>query len=251
MTGASQTSRSLFEGRVVLVDNLLSEGLVAELWKFFLGRKFRSVHSEGYTAVYRLTDGEGLASDSHHLRMHATPTVGVPDKVGSSGNPLSVLFQEMLSLADVRLLLGGAEPWSDLGFACQIYRQGSGLNWHADGRHAAAFIYYVHPQWEDTWGGELLLETEAEISVTETGNRPRARPHHRDLYASISQACTPSTGFGYYVAPVPNRLVVLQAGVRHCIKKVDSAAGEAFRSTISGFFTCRQNSVCQAGESSS
>jgi hypothetical protein len=39
-----------------------------------------------------------------------------------------------------------------------------------------------------------------------------------------------------FLSPRPNRLVLLRGGVRHCIKKVESAAGNAFRASVSGFF---------------
>jgi hypothetical protein len=41
---------------------------------------------------------------------------------------------------------------------------------------------------------------------------------------------------GVFIYPRPNRLVLLRGGILHCVKKVERAAGEAFRASVSGFF---------------
>jgi Rps23 Pro-64 3,4-dihydroxylase Tpa1-like proline 4-hydroxylase len=41
---------------------------------------------------------------------------------------------------------------------------------------------------------------------------------------------------GTYIAPQPNRLVVIAGGNPHMIHKVSAAAGDHVRCTIAGFF---------------
>jgi Rps23 Pro-64 3,4-dihydroxylase Tpa1-like proline 4-hydroxylase len=73
----------------------------------------------------------------------------------------------------------------------------------------------VHPVWCTSWGGELLVATDDDSS---TGIEATCRTGHA------------------FICPQPNRLVLLRGGTRHCIKKVESAAGQAYRASVSGFF---------------
>jgi Rps23 Pro-64 3,4-dihydroxylase Tpa1-like proline 4-hydroxylase len=98
------------------------------------------------------------------------------------------------------------EPWTGFSMSAWIYRPGMGLEWHSDTGWLAGYIYYVHPVWHGSWGGELLVAGDEDASS------------------------------GTFINPKPNRLVVLRGGTRHCIKKVESAAGQAFRASVAGFF---------------
>jgi hypothetical protein len=91
------------------------------------------------------------------------------------------------------------DPWGGFTQSAWVYRPGEGLAWHSDTGWIGAYIYYVHPDWQPSWGGELRMEDAS-------------------------------------VAPSPNRLVLVRGGTRHCITPVERAAGEAYRASVSGFF---------------
>jgi hypothetical protein len=225
-------------GAVITADNLLAPHEHEALWQFFLSQDFKRVHDSKLTRVYRLADGESWVSGSHLLRIHEQPSTKLPPAANTSSNPLMRLFQAMFALDGFDRFTAGFAPWSHIGFSCSLYPPGCGLGWHADQGHSAAFIYYVHPEWRDGWGGELLLE---DASVGRSENKPVPGSRHREFYGSVSQALQPGTGAGRYLAPLPNRLVVFRSGVRHTVKKVDPAAGDAFRAAISGFFTIQSS----------
>lgn len=240
---ASQTGRrpSLqVGGRVALVDGLLDRETHEAIWEFFTGQTFYTNPEGKFSPVYRLTDGQSLVSTSTVLRIHAQRSNNLPGAIGSSSNPLSRLFREMLSVPEVQFVLSACEPWNVLTFNSTIFPPGTGLGWHADGGHSAAFIYYAHPQWRDSWGGELLLDgSTASNDLVEANFDPVPRPgsSHQDLYRNVSGAFVASGGYGTFIEPKPNRLVVLASGVRHTVKKVEMTAGEAFRAAVSGFFS--------------
>lgn len=234
---ATANVETLFEGRVVVIDDAVSPPVHEALWKFFVGQKFYSCHEPHFAPTYRLTDGQSWASNTSTIRIFKTPRSGAPTSVGAPSNPIGQMLSAMLSTPEVQALLLQSQAWSDLALNCTIFPPGAGLSWHADGGHSAAFAYYVHPRWNEAWGGELLLDRARPDPETETGGASSRKPSHRDLYQDISRAYEETMGLGHYVTARPNRLVVLQAGVRHAIKKVDLAAGEAYRAAISGFFT--------------
>jgi len=97
--------------------------------------------------------------------------------------------------------------WKSASATPFAYPLQTSLEWHDDGnRYTGAYVFYAHRAWKLSWGGELLIED---------GRR---------------------AGSGVFVAPTPNRLVVLRGGTRHKIAKVSVLAGEHFRLSIAGFF---------------
>lgn len=72
------------------------------------------------------------------------------------------------------------------------YPAGSAINWHKDAYANISFIYYFHPEWEQEWGGDLMLDW---------GN-----------------------GTAYGVLPVPNRMVIFDGLTRHAVKRVEPFA---------------------------
>lgn len=224
-----------FDNAAMVADDLLDRNEHDALWQFFLAQQFKRVHEGGLTRVYRLTDGESWVSDSHFLQIHDAPAQWVPEAGRGSSNPLMRLFQSMFALKQFGDLAATIDKWSHIAFSCSLYPPGCGLGWHADKGHSAAFIYYVHPEWHDDWGGELLLERPCDGGAVDGSQGAR----HREFYGAISQANAVGQGDGRFLAPLPNRLVVFRSGVRHMVKKVDPAAGGAFRAAISGFFTVK------------
>ncbi|QUL38784.1 2OG-Fe(II) oxygenase [Erythrobacter sp. JK5] len=224
------------ENAIVVSDGLLSEAEHEALWQFFLAQSFSRVHEQGLSRVYRLTDGESWTSESHFLQVHDDPSAAVPSVGTGAANPIMRLFQAMFATKGFAAFAAGFEPWTHIAFNCSLYPPGCGLGWHADQGHSGAFIYYVHPEWHDSWGGELLIE---DPRSPDSGTEGVAPSRHREFYGSISQALDGGPGDGRFLAPVPNRLVAFRSGIRHMVKKVDSAAGEAFRAAISGFFTTK------------
>ena len=43
-------------------------------------------------------------------------------------------------------------------------------------------------------------------------------------------------GFGTYVMPLPNRIVIAKTRVVHHVERIDQAAGDHFRLSMTGFF---------------
>jgi len=125
---------------------------------------------------------------------------------------------------------------------------GAGLQWHYDAeRLNGAYVYYGHPYWRSTWGGELL--------VSAGGFRPdalredQARATKEDEMSEVRSDIGPDFGFddsaearrmnighGLYVSAKPNRIVFLTSNVEHCVAPVTSAAGDHVRAAVVGFF---------------
>lgn len=251
-TATVQDIKLIDDGSVLVVDDFLAQEDRAALWAHFGTAPFVKVHNGGFVKAFRLHDGECLVSREHSVlrREHTSsddPTGPAEDSSvvrlprGDSLNPLS---HALLTEDSVAKFLEVSGDWDTLTLQLYIYPPGSGLGWHFDANKAAAFIYYAHPHWHSSWGGELLVapRTLNECSRSRDHTRPsdNDRSFH-DFYRQLDGDAPALHPLGTFIAPVPNRLVLIRSGVPHSIKKVEAAAGAAFRASISGFFTCDES----------
>ncbi|MGA0164826.1 MAG: hypothetical protein ACO3LE_11400 [Bdellovibrionota bacterium] len=113
-----------------------------------------------------------------------------------------------------------------------IYPQGSALSWHDDDNdRVGAYSFCCHKSWNARWGGELLLAESKREPTNSIGDT--AIDH---LSNSEESALLMEDGFGTFILPKPNRLVVFKSGIMYMIKRIDSNAGEALRMVNTGFF---------------
>ena len=106
----------------------------------------------------------------------------------------------------------GKEGRDWVGFISHAYAYGSGTraDWHADATvYTGAFTYYVHRNWDTSWGGDLLVQSPCDSREVDRG---------------------------IFVSPLPNRLVLLKGGTLHSVARISSEAGTNFRRSIAGFF---------------
>jgi hypothetical protein len=208
-----------------VIDDFLEHRDHLDLWDAFQQTALSPDGAGAWNRVYRLMDGEEPASTKSRLR---EPSLQDGTIAGSPPAPPPLrLFSEKLSI----LMTGDAPPiavapWTGFSQSAWIYRPNTGLEWHSDTGWLAGYIYYAHPAWRSSWGGELLVGTDDTPSV--------AAPPRSDEPQSAREAVC-RTG-GVFIYPHPNRLVLLRGGIMHCIKKVESTAGNAFRASVSGFF---------------
>lgn len=127
-----------------------------------------------------------------------------------SGTPVDLVLEAVREEAGRASALVGKEgsDWVGILSSAFAYPPGARAAWHTDDHeYRGAFIYYVHDRWEKDWGGELLLE---------------------DQLLGV--------GDGHYVAPLPNRLVILKGGIPHSVTRVSARTGGLARTSLSGFF---------------
>ncbi|RAG83698.1 hypothetical protein DN069_20815 [Streptacidiphilus pinicola] len=206
--------KATFQNELFAVfDDFLSRDALDQVWNGFREEPMQYVKSRAAVRVFRPLDGEPLAGKPI---FNAPRSSGGDVPLYPSGRPIDAVVEAIEGAA------GTFEPWvgrKGTDWTCFsatpfMYPMGSGLSWHRDSRdRTGSFVAYVHPEWRDSWGAELLVESAA----AEGGSAANA-------------------GWGQYVTPMPNRLVVISSQARHAIKKVDLQAGENCRASIAGFF---------------
>jgi hypothetical protein len=211
-----------------IVDDFLGHDDHLALWDAFQETVRSPAEAGDWNRAYQRADCEPSANSEHGL---AEPLLRDVTIGGSMGPPVLQRFSEKL----FGLVTGerpplSLDPWTGLSLSAWVYRPGTGLEWHSDTGWLAGYIYYLHPVWRSSWGGELLV---AAPDPSSSGAALATPSSAGDSRIDVEAVCRMG---GAFIYPRPNRLVFLRGGTLHCVKKVESAAGKAFRASLSGFF---------------
>jgi hypothetical protein len=200
--------------RFVVVDNFLDSPTfaAAQDWAGNLGMEFRP------SVIGGLDNGSWRSANFTHAS-------DSDDAVPHIGSILAEFSRDEV-------------PWtarSDDRVSSAVWRYpvGSSLGWHNDwgGGRVGEFVLFLHPEWHPNWGGELVILDEAAEHV-------RLAPRAGSV--SIEEFVLNSKRLPTMVAPKPNRVVFVQAGTPHTVKRVEAAWGEHERLTHTGFVSSRE-----------
>ena len=237
-TSASVTAQTEF---FTVLDDVLPADVRQRLWNYFQVQPMNAVRQLGLQGHWLLEDGETLRG----------PTVGWGHKFDAkypAGAPIDDVMKAVVDCADLFASAVGRYriDWEVFSAMPTIYQAGQGLVWHRDSEdNAGSWIYYAHEQWNIEWGGELLLSHARDLPrdsgvyfhrLRATPDLPEPPPWQSHLDNSDASELLMASGFGSYVAPKPNRLVVIKGGTAHAIAKIRPAAGRHVRASVGGFF---------------
>jgi hypothetical protein len=213
--------------RFVVYDDALPPAAFASVWAWlqreplappFVARGLQEV-------IWRLGDSYPVRTGAYYHSRRSLPAAapgGFPGALAAA----AAAFEE-IGGRHPELLGTKGKDWRDVSLTGYVYPRGSRLSWHTDhDSYTAAFVYYVHPRWSASWGGELFI-ADADGEVSET-------PTHLDHTAEDDWLM--KHGFGNFIMAKPNRLVLIKLGVPHMMARVDPDAGDHVRASILGFF---------------
>lgn len=136
-----------------------------------------------------------------------------------------------------------------------LFGRGGGLRWHADASdQVGAYIYYGHPEWQTSWGGELMIMDGATTlghGLTEKAAGSFGKANAKtggvigpDFQLDGAEERRAANGLGRFITAKPNRLVVLSGSAEHRVAPVTDSAGDHLRSSLTGFIV-KKRSVTQ------
>jgi len=221
--------------RFRVVDDFLDGEAWTEVWTHFQFVELLPVSR--MAGAWKLDDGAPLGGHEIVSPGREPRPADEPDR-----SPIDRVVDAILAQPELHAGLVD-DGWARVSARPYVYPRGAALSWHSDDseRYAGAFIYYAHPRWDVHWGGELLIgeppadddedpgETEADTDEPIMAFRFETEAYSERLL---------DMGCGSFVAPKPNRLVVL-AGAPHMVAPVRAAAGHNVRASVSGFFLRR------------
>lgn len=229
----------LRSANLAVYDNVLSPAELRELLHWAERLEYESVHKVKWTNVWRMHDGAPLRGPTGFFLRSA-------DNAGSKSGPLSDPRGKLQPLSDRQ---GKLQPfvsklrrialescpdilgsWASFSVTPWIYPAGSGLSLHRDSYpYKGSFTFYFHPEWKLHWGGWLLSLAEQRGEFGELNISVFDDSREADLVAS--------EGYGRWILPKPNRLVMIAPHTRHLISRVDQNAGSCLRLSLAGFFS--------------
>jgi len=233
---------------LTILDGLLAPEHCKALWNHFQMQSFRRIDALGM-------QGEWLLEDSGVLR---GPTVGWGQKWDAQYPTQSAVDDLMEAVAYAAEHFAPTvgqrgTDWEVFSAAATIYAGGQGRLWHrATNEDIGTWVYYAHPIWNVEWGGELFVAHERDVSeaygaylhrLLPMTDHPNPPPWKSHLDNQDANDLLMERGIGSYVAPKPNRLVIVKGGTPQAIAKVRPAAGRHVHASVGGVFKKRDRPV--------
>ncbi|MFF4528110.1 2OG-Fe(II) oxygenase [Streptomyces sp. NPDC001407] len=229
---------------LTVIDDFLSDIEFASLATSLQFLSYRSMHSKGWVKAYGLPSAAVLQSElATRGIVDSTPPgmslvgnlverIAQPDEALQSHYPQGITGKR--ATVTGRIVLSGV---------------GAGLNWHNDAESLlGAYVFYGHPRWGSSWGGELLVLADGEAGDQGRPESPGRQPRQvigdvgPDFMLDVSaEQYRNSIGHGTFVSARPNRLVLLTSRVHHRVTPVTPSAGDQPRAAVVGFFVSDAN----------
>jgi hypothetical protein len=135
-------------------------------------------------------------------------------RVCPTGTPVDALFDAIAARSAAIQQQVGVVGEHFVGIIAKVYayQRGAKATWHTDaGPYSGAFVFYAHERWKKDWGGQFLYDEDTSSADADPTD-------------------------GRFVAPVPNRLLVVRGGTPHTVANVAQSAGDNQRLSVAGFF---------------
>jgi len=228
-----------------VVDDFLAPSDHEEVWKYLQAEIFTQVNVVHFNGSWKLDDGMVMRGPSTTFGPIENKELKYPTTRGVD----LVIDGILMASPKLEKWIGKKDQdWNAFTALPMLYTAGSSLFWHRDAAAwSGSYTYYAHKVWNAQWAGELLVADESlmkipkdygvflkkERSIMGT-DRPFSFGGHLDN--TEANEFLMQLGVGNYIAPKPNRLVIIKSGAVHSVTKVAPAAGDHVRGSISGFF---------------
>ncbi len=215
-------------------DNVLDDDDFQQLWEFINIYPYERSDSFLWTKAWSIADGAVLRGPQWIARAPDW-TLVPPERPSKELRPFPADPPPLVKLLKKVREACSSNPdlpgMTGAAMSPFVWPPGTSLAWHSDGmsldtlNKVGAFTFYAHKTWNCEWGGELLV---ADIDSDAEGISSAPTFDNSALSERIM-----STGYGAFVAPKPNRLVVNPSNILHKVTK--STMGAAPRLSIQAF----------------
>ena len=228
-----------------VIDDFLSDEDWTEVHQYMEYTTYLHVADGGWNGAWRLDDGRVMRGPSISYGEHPNTEAKYPTHLG-----VDRFISSLINVsAELRKQIGKEETdWDCFTLLPMLYPRNSGLYWHRDAAGwTGSYTYYVHREWNIEWGGELMVSNAPNKDIPKDWGVFMSSPRkgdgikgeqsfgaHLDNRDANKKLMDP--GMGTFIAPKPNRLVVISEGNPHTISQIRPAAGDRFRMSLSGFF---------------
>ena len=214
----------------LVVDDFLSN----DDWN----KLFNQVQVDNWSAVEKHTDKYWHLTDGNAYKTTRRLSLDFP--YNNNYDIWFHRFNKFLSTDVAKEFVGEYRGYS---CRCCAYPVGGKNPWHDD-IGFLTYSYYLHKHWQINWDGTLLIIPKDKVDYNQMieleenskrsdeyskNNTPMEMFEQSKKYKNILDY-----GYGYFVSPKPNRLVIINKDIVHGINRVDTDAGENVRLTLTG-----------------
>jgi len=223
----------------LIIDDFLEIERFIILNNFLQSLDFKHVHSDNFQKAFGLNNNPFWSNPYlSHKREDDLSTKYFPTEEG-----IDCFLEPMLSIRDkIDYYVGKYQKQWDF-FFCRpyLYPRETYLDWHTDGKYgiSGAYVFFAHKKWHHSWGGDLLIDSKTVAST----DYPK-KEIYKDQFKEIGYALDnkevnkqiSEPGYGSFIYPKPNRLIIFKPKIWHKISPVSLNAGENYRLSLTGFF---------------
>jgi hypothetical protein len=225
----------------MVFDDVLSAEARDALWNYFQLQPFQRVDALGMQGQWPLEDSGVLRG----------PTVGWNQRWDAqypTKTPIDSLMRAVFELAAKSDGTVGTygKDWKSFSASAAIYVSGQGRMWHRDADDdVGSWIYYGHPEWNIEWGGELFLAPDLRVPsefglyfhrLLPMADHPNPPPWKSHLDNQDANRLLMERAVGAFVAPKPNRMVIIRADTPRATAKIRASAGRQVHASVGGVF---------------
>lgn len=235
----------------MVIDEFLPLDQFEQMWRWFHVAPFFPNDIRGLHGAWRLDDGRVMRGpDIYYGKVAQQVAQSLPGAFAHpTGTGMDLLIEQFSRHGETYKALIGKEgvDWRTLAAAPRLYERNSSLYWHRDTPSVVtgSCTYYCHPEWNIQWGGELFIAHPPAEPIPDRNGPSMVAPKevmgrglvqlsghldNREVNAALM-----AEGMGHYVMPKPNRIVVMKTGNPHMISKIQPAAGDHVRASVTMF----------------
>lgn len=201
------------DSSLAVLDQVFEPDRFKHFWNYFNGLEYAYRSSTSWHKIWRINDGQLLSSlSSYHSK---APFESPIDWIDSLVTGLAAQLEDIVGIK--------GKDWNDVIYTPYICPTGAKISWQND--ITGSCVFYPHPEWNPFWGGELFV---AKTPSSDDSSNGKSSGHITPILDVF--------GMGHYISPLPNRMVFTSGGVWHSTNRVDSAAGEHVRCSITAVF---------------
>jgi hypothetical protein len=224
-----------------VLDDVLGPEERDALWNYFQLQPFQRIDALGMQGQWPLEDSGVLRG----------PTIGW-DRLWDAQYPTKTPIDPLMkAVFDCVAQFAGAvgnpgEHWKAFSAFAMICVAGQGRMWHRDGDDdTGSWVYYAHPEWNVEWGGELFLAPDAKVPaefgvylhrLLPMADHPSPPPWKSHLDNEDANRWLMERAMGAFVAPKPNRMVILKGDTPRSMAKIRASAGRHVHASVGGLF---------------
>lgn len=237
--------RKVFESKEAIVfDDFLPEDVYQRMYDFAIKSDYQRINTHGTVArAWCVEDGFPFRSSYNYFYYAQGSEKPKGDHLYPTKTDADIFMDHLLAIQpQVEHIVGKqGTGWEHFSFTAWMYPAGTALSMHDDGAgvYHGAYAYYLNPVWRPHWGGlNILIDEKGNKPVYDHAKKIGGMEFYRRkwLHANQLDEILMDHGLAYCVFPKRNRIAFIAEDAWHMVTRVNEAAGDNHRMTLTGFF---------------